>query len=102
MSCLSSAVARRRLVIFCARILLQCAMASSIPQTGVDEFEVRCVRGGSSNQPMARHERKPAATIGGRTQMQLFPGKGFGMTGSTLHAGTDNCGRRCAKLNPPA
>jgi hypothetical protein len=60
MSCLSSAVARRRLVIFCARILLQCAMASSIPQTGVDEFEVRCVRDGSSSQPMARHERKPS------------------------------------------
>jgi hypothetical protein len=61
MSCLCSAIARRRLVIICARILLQCAMASSIPQTGVDEFEVRCVRGGSSSQPMARHERKPAA-----------------------------------------
>ena len=63
MSCLSNAVARRRLVIFCARILLQCAMASSIPQTGVDEFEVRCVRGpdGSRSQSMARHERKPAA-----------------------------------------
>ena len=60
MSCLSSAVARRRLVMICARILLQCAMASSIPQTGVDEFEVRCVRGGSISQPIARHERKPA------------------------------------------
>ena len=59
MSCPHSAVARR-LVMICARILLQCAMASSIPQTGVDEFEVRCVRGGSSSQPMARYERKPA------------------------------------------
>ena len=61
MSYLNNAVVRRRLVLFCVRLLLQCAMASSIPQTGVDEFEVRCVRGGSSSQPMARHERKPAA-----------------------------------------
>jgi hypothetical protein len=61
MSCLRSAVARRRLVMICARILLQCAMASSIPQTGVDEFEVRCVRRASTSQPIARHERKPTA-----------------------------------------
>jgi hypothetical protein len=60
MSCLRSAVARR-LVMICARILLQCAVASSIPQTGLDEFEVRCVRGGSSGGPIARHEGKPAA-----------------------------------------
>ena len=61
MSYLSNAVARRRLVLFCVRLLLQCAMASSIPQTGVDEFEVRCVRGGSTSGPIARHEGKPAA-----------------------------------------
>jgi hypothetical protein len=63
MSYLNSAVARRRLALFCVRLLLQGAMASSIPQTGVDEFEVRCARAsiGPSSQPIARHERTLAA-----------------------------------------
>ena len=63
MSYLNSAVARRRLALFCVRLLLQGAMASSIPQTGLDEFEAGYARAsnGASSQPMARRERTLAA-----------------------------------------
>jgi hypothetical protein len=63
MSYLNNAAVRRRLVLFCVRLLLQCAMASSIPQTGVDECEARCARAsiGPSSQPIARRERTLAA-----------------------------------------
>jgi len=60
MSFLSSAVAKRRLVLFCARLLLQCVMASSIPQTGMDEFEPKCLRvpGCTGSQSIACNERE--------------------------------------------
>ena len=58
MSFLSSAVAKRRLVLFCARLLLQRVMASSIPQTGMDEFEPKCLRvpGCTGSQSIACNE----------------------------------------------
>jgi hypothetical protein len=63
MSYLSNAVARRRLVLFCVRLLLQCAMASSIPQTGTDEFELRCVPAAddTSAHTMVHNKRKTTA-----------------------------------------
>jgi hypothetical protein len=63
MSYLSNAVARRRLVLFCVRLLLQCAMASSIPQTGMDEFELRCVPAAddASAYAMVHNRRKTTA-----------------------------------------
>jgi len=60
MSFLSRAVANRRLVLVCARLLLQCVMASSIPRTGMDELESKCVRvaGCTGSQSIACNERE--------------------------------------------
>ena len=60
MSCLSNAAAKRRLVLLCARLLVQGVMGFSSPQTGMDEFALRCVHAsdGTSSQSVARNERK--------------------------------------------
>jgi hypothetical protein len=61
MSSLSNTAAKRRLVLLCARLLVQGVMGFSSPQTGMDEFALRCVHAsdGTSRQSVARNERKP-------------------------------------------
>jgi hypothetical protein len=65
MSYLNSAVAKRRLALFCVRLLLQGAMASWTPEAGMDEPELRYalgVDGVATCQPVARNERhRPVA-----------------------------------------
>jgi hypothetical protein len=59
MSFLSSAVSKRRLVLLCARLLVQCVMTWSIPHAGTDEPELRCVEAvdDTSPQSIARDEQ---------------------------------------------
>ena len=75
MSFLSSAVTGRQLVLFWARLLIQCAMASSIPQTGMDEFELKCLSRPECmrSQSIARNESDLIAlgSSTARTQVQL-------------------------------
>ena len=55
MSFLSSAFAGRRMVLLCARLLVQFAIALSNPQTGMDELN--CVGPADSPQSTARECR---------------------------------------------
>jgi hypothetical protein len=61
MSCLSNGIAHRRIVLFCARLLVQCAMAWSTSQTGMDE--ARCVHAphGACNAHDASYAGEPAS-----------------------------------------
>jgi hypothetical protein len=40
----TSVATNRQLVLFCARLLVQCVIAWSTPQVGVDELELKCFR----------------------------------------------------------
>jgi hypothetical protein len=51
MSFLSSSGAKRQLVLLCVRLLVQCVMASSIPQAGMDEVGLKGVR--TNKTPMS-------------------------------------------------
>jgi hypothetical protein len=59
MSFLSDAVGNRQFVLLCARLLIQGAMAWSIPQPGMDDL--KSILYGASSKPIARHEREPIA-----------------------------------------
>jgi hypothetical protein len=43
MSFLSSSRGKRQLVLICVRLLVQCVMASSIQQAGIDEADLKAV-----------------------------------------------------------
>jgi hypothetical protein len=64
MRCPSKAGSNRQLALLAARLILQCAMAGSIPQTGMDEFGAMCLRAPdtTSGQPMACRERERVAS----------------------------------------
>ena len=53
MSYLSSGVRGRQLVLICVRILVQCVVAWSSPQTGMDESSLGCLHAAdlASRQP---------------------------------------------------
>ncbi len=51
MSCLSSPCVRRRVFRTCVKLLVQCAVVSSIPQTGMDEVALKGVR--TNTAPMS-------------------------------------------------
>lgn len=54
MSCLNSAIAGRRMVLLCARLLVQFIITLSNPQTGMDELN--CA--GAADHPRARECRE--------------------------------------------
>jgi hypothetical protein len=60
MSCLSSVIANRQLVLFCARLLAQCIMAWSTPHIAMDEFESKCIHAinDTGSQSIARDQRQ--------------------------------------------
>jgi hypothetical protein len=94
MSYPSSAVRNRRLVLFSARLLVQCVMAWWIPQAGMDESELRCFRApaGANSQAIARNEREPIAAV----SMTRQPGSGE-RDGDVAYAGG---GGRPVRLSP--
>jgi hypothetical protein len=59
---LSSVIANRRPVLFCARLLIQWTMASSISQTAMDEVELRNLHASAqaNSQSFASVERAVA------------------------------------------
>jgi hypothetical protein len=59
MSFLSKVVTRRRLVLVCARLVVQGVVTCACPQTGLGAFELTCVQAasGAKLQAMLRHER---------------------------------------------
>lgn len=67
MSFLSRAGAHRPLVLWAARLILQCVMAGSIPRTGMDEFEAMCLRGQdtTNGQSMVCDERERVTSRSG-------------------------------------
>ena len=86
MSCMSSAGASRRLVLFGARLLLRCIMAGSIPQTGMDEAELKGLRAadGPGMRSTARNDRghlapRSSTLLAGlwQTSLQCRPGQGM-------------------------
>ena len=58
MSFLSNTVTRRRLVLFCASLVVQFAMGWSIPRTGMDELECFHVPNSTRGTSIARNERQ--------------------------------------------
>jgi len=70
MSYLSSAVRGRQLVLLCARLLVQCVMAWSTPQAGMNELELKYAHtpDGSTSQSIARNGQQRVAV---RSWMQL-------------------------------
>jgi hypothetical protein len=62
MSFLSSSGVKRQLVLFCVRLLVQCVMASSIPQAGMEEVDLKGVRANRTamSAMSGRHDPRPA------------------------------------------
>jgi len=62
MSLLSSAIANRQLVLFCARLLVNCVMGWwSIPQTSMDELLCFGAADSARSRSIATSERQPIA-----------------------------------------
>jgi hypothetical protein len=60
MSFLSSSGVKRQVALVCVRLLAQCVMASSIPQAGMDEVDVKSVRTNKTPMSvMSGHDRRP-------------------------------------------
>ncbi len=55
MSCLSNGVTHRQIVLFCARLLVQCVMAWSTSQIGMDDAK-SFVPHHASDEAIARHD----------------------------------------------
>jgi hypothetical protein len=68
MSFLSNAITKRRLALFCARLIVQYVMACSIQQVGADEIEMKGIRvaDAASTQFAARNDRAVESCAAGR------------------------------------
>lgn len=60
---LSSAGSNRRCVLLCARLLIQCVMGWSTPQTGMDDLTYFRLADATSGSSVARDEPKLMAPI---------------------------------------
>ena len=62
MSFPSSAVTHRQIVLFCARLFVQCVMGWSTSQVGMDEAKYFHIPHHASDQLIARHEAAEAGS----------------------------------------
>lgn len=68
MSFPSNAVTKRRLALFCVRLVIQYVMVGSIQQVGIDEIEVKGIRvaEAASALSIARNDRAAGSYPAGR------------------------------------